>query len=269
MLRLLPPGRVGLEHGLDAGLMAFDGEGAGAVGVERGKARRGRGGGRRFGGVVRLRPFLVHDVPGIPLRIENGIGRGQDEIDGEVVDLDDLGIERNAGLQVGALFANPVRGEHHIVGGEGVAVLEFHALAQMKTPAGRFRNLPAFRQPGDDLEILVTGDQPFKHLAEMCVRGALVQRIGIERFQVALVGVTQGLGRCRRHRESEDRSRDGCLGRCKQTLTYRHLFDFSTLISYFRKVLADIADPCCQSPAAAQASIAVARLRFARRCGNG
>ena len=125
---------------------------------------------------------------------------------------------------------------------EGTAYLQLFTLMVIicfvagSVTACRFRNFPALRQPGDDLEILVAGDQPFKHLAEMRVGSALVQRIGIERFEVALVGVTQRLGRCRRHRESKDRSRDGCLGRCKQTLTYRHLFDFPTLISYFRKV---------------------------------
>ena len=198
MLRLAPPVRVGLEHGLDAGLMAFDGEGAGAVGVERGKARRRCRGGRRLDGVVRLGPLLVHDVPGIPLRIENGIGRGQDEVHRVVVDLDDLGAAGNAGLQVRALLLNAIRRENHVVGGEGVAVLEFHALAQMEPPAGRLRRFPAFRQRRDDLQVPVAGHQAFEDMSEMGVGGALVQRVGVERFEVALVGVAQGLGRCRR-----------------------------------------------------------------------
>ena len=78
--------------------------------------------------------------------MQNGIGRGQDEIDGVVVDLDDLGVGGNAGLQVGALGANAVGREHHVVGGEGIAVLEFDALAQMEAPAGRLRRFPAFGQ---------------------------------------------------------------------------------------------------------------------------
>jgi hypothetical protein len=59
--------------------------------------------------------------------------------------------------------------------------------------------------------------------------GALVERVWVERFEVALVGVAQGLRRCRHHRERDDGSRD----RRKQTLTYRHLFDFPALISNF------------------------------------
>ena len=167
VLGLAPPVRVGLEHGLDAGLVALDREGAGAVGVERGKARRGRGGRRRRDGVVRLGPFLVHDVPGIPLRIQNGIGRGQDEVDGVVVDLDDLGVGGNAGLQVRALGADAVGGEDHVVGGEGVAVVELDALAQMEAPARRLRRFPAFRQAGNDLQILVARDQALIDMAEM------------------------------------------------------------------------------------------------------
>ena len=146
--------------------------------------------------------FLLHDVPGIPLRIENGIGRGQDEVHRVVVDLDDLGVGGNAGLQVRALFANAIRREDHIVGGEGIAVLEFHALAQMEPPAGRLRRFPALRQRGDDLQIPVAGHQAFEDMSEMGVGGALVQRVGVERFEVALVGVAQGLGRCRHHRQS-------------------------------------------------------------------
>ena len=196
MLGLAPPVRVDLEHGLHTGLMALDSEGAGAVGIERGKTRRGCRGRRRLRGVVRFRPFLVHDVPGIPLRIQDGVRRGQDEIDGVVVDLDDLRVGWNAGLQVRAFGANAVGRENHVIGGEGVAVLEFDVLAQVEAPAGRLRRFPAFRQRGNDLQILVARDQAFIHMAEMRVRGGLVERIGIERFEVALVGVAQGLGRC-------------------------------------------------------------------------
>ena len=200
MLRLAPPVRVGLVDGLDAGLMALDGERAGAVGVERGKARRRCRGGRGLDGVVRLGPLLVHDVPGIPLRIENGIGRGQDEVHRVVVDLDNLGAAGNAGLQVRALFLDAFRRENHVVGREGVAVLEFYALAQMEPPAGRLRCFPALRQRRDDLQVPVAGHQALEDMSEMGVGGTLVQRVGVERFEIALVGIAQGLGRCRRHR---------------------------------------------------------------------
>jgi len=41
-------------------------------------------------------------------------------------------------------------------------------------------------------------DQSFIDLSEMCMGGGFVERIGVERFQFALVGIAQGLGRCRR-----------------------------------------------------------------------
>ena len=160
MFGLAPPVRVDLEHGLHAGLMALDDEGAGAVVMQRGVARRGRRGRRRLDRVVLLAPFLVHDVPAVPLRNQNGIRRGQHEIDGVVVDLDELGVGRNAGREVGALGAHAVGREDHVVGGEGVAVVELDVLAQVEAPAGRLRRFPAFGERRNDLQILVAGDRP-------------------------------------------------------------------------------------------------------------
>ena len=133
------------------------------------------------------------------MRIENGIGLGQDEIHRVVVDLDDLDVGVDAGLQVRAFGANAVGREHHVIGGERIAIMEFDAFAQVETPAGRLRCLPAFRQPRRDLQFLVAGDQALKDLTEMGMRRGLIERVGIERFEVALVGITQRLARCRCH----------------------------------------------------------------------
>src|SRR6266436_2287455 len=93
----------------------------------------------------------------------------------------------------------------------------------MEAPvSGVLQGFPAFGESGNDLEILVAGDQAFIDLCEMGVGGGFVERVGIQRFEVALVGVAQHLGRRGRHRKSDDR--DG--RRCKQGLTYRHLFHF-------------------------------------------
>ena len=73
------------------------------------------------------------------------------------------------GLQVRALGANAIGGEDHVVGGEGIAVLEFDVLAQVEAPAGGLRRFPAFGQAGNDLQILVAGDQAFIDLSEMGV----------------------------------------------------------------------------------------------------
>ncbi len=148
--------------------------------------------------------------------MQNGIWRAQYEIHGVVIDLDDLGVRGNVGLKIRAFGANAVGGKNHVVGGEGVAVLELDALAQMEAPVGGiFLDFPAFGQRGNDLEILVARDQAFIDISEMPMGGALVERIGIERFQFTLVGVAHGLRRCRHHRPG-----DGGTGRCKQTLTY-------------------------------------------------
>ena len=133
--------------------------------------------------------------------VDNGIWRGQDEIDGVVVDLDDLYIGGDAGLHVRTLGARAVGREQHVVGGKRVAVGGLDALAQMEAPAGRLRGFPAFGQSRDDLQFLVAGNQAFIDLAEMRMRGGFVERVGVERFEIALVGIAQGLGRCRHRRQ--------------------------------------------------------------------
>jgi hypothetical protein len=138
------------------------------------------------------------------LRNENGIRRFQLHIDGVVVDLHKLGVGRNVGQEVRALGADAVRGKDDVVGGKVVAIVEFDAFAQVEAPAGRLRCFPAFRQRRNDLQVLVAGHQPFIDVPVMGDRRGFLERIGIERFEVALVGVAQGLGRCRRHRKSDD-----------------------------------------------------------------
>ncbi|MGY3293179.1 hypothetical protein ACVWWP_006246 [Bradyrhizobium sp. LM3.6] len=198
---LAPVIGVGLEHGLHAGLMALDDEGTGTVLVQRGVARRGRGHRGRLDGLVLLSPLLVHDVPDVPRRMQDGIGRGQDEIDRVVVDFDDLDVRRQAGLHVRVFVSDTIGGEQHVVGGEGVAVVEFYALSQMEAPPGRLRSFPALRQRRNDLEVLVARGEALIDVTEMGVGGGLVQRVGIKRLQVALVGIAQRLARRWRHRQ--------------------------------------------------------------------
>ena len=87
------------------------------------------------------------------------------------------------------LDAHAVGGKQDVVGGEGVAVVEFDALAQVEAPVGRVRRFPAFRQRGNDLQILVAGDQALIDMRMMSDRCGFLERVGIERFEVALVGV--------------------------------------------------------------------------------
>ena len=95
------------------------------------------------------------------------------------------------------------RGEHHVVGGEILAVVELDALAQMEAPAVRLRSFPALREAGDDLELLVALGEPFIDVAEHAMREGLVERIGIERLEVALERETE----CRGRRSGQRRRR--------------------------------------------------------------
>ena len=220
-----------------------------------GIARRGCGSRRRRDRVVLLAPFLVHDEPAVPLRSQNGIGRVELHIDRVVVDLDELGVGRNVGQEVGALGAHAVGGKDHVVGGEGVAVVEFDALAQMEAPAGRLRGFPAFGQRRNDLQILVAGDQALIDMRMMGDGRGFLERIGIERFELALVGVAQGLARCRRHGKSGDRERWSLQAR-SDVPTFVDALRGGALFS--SAISTAMTDPCCQSLAAAQA-------RFPRR----
>ena len=104
-----------------------------------------------------------------------GIGRGEHEIDRVVVDFDDLGIHWHAGLHVGAFGPDPDCGKHDVVGREVVAVVEFHAAPQVKAPPGRFWRFPALGQCRDNVQVLVTSDQPFVNMAEMGECGDFIE----------------------------------------------------------------------------------------------
>src|SRR5436190_2911768 len=195
VLRLAPPTGERLEHGLHAGLVTDDGEGARTIGLEGERVERGRRGGLRLRGAVRLRPLLGEHVPGVPFGIENGIGRAQHEIDRVVVDLDGLHVGGRASLDLRAGATHPLGGEDDVVGSEVLAVVELDALAQVEAPLEGVDDLPALGQPGDDLEVLVALGETLHDIAERTQREALVQRVGIERVEVALEGVAEGLGR--------------------------------------------------------------------------
>src|SRR3977135_3118407 len=97
----------------------------------------------------------------------------------------------------------------------------------MKAPASRLRRFPAFRQRGNDLQLLVAADQALIDMPVLRDRGGFTQRIGIERLERTLVGVAQDLGGGRRGRQSGDRDES----RCKQGVTYRHVVRFSAMAS--------------------------------------
>ena len=124
-----------------------------------------------------------------------GFGLERHEIDRVIVDLHHLDVGREPRLESEAGACARGRREHHVVGGEVLAVVELDALAQIETPARRLDHLPALGEAGNDLEILVALGQPLVHVAEHAMGEGLVQRVGIERLEVALEGETESRGR--------------------------------------------------------------------------
>ena len=61
-------------------------------------------------------------------------------------------------LRPGAVHA--LGGEDDVVGGEVLAAVELHALAQVEPPLERVDDFPALGQARDDLEVLVALGQP-------------------------------------------------------------------------------------------------------------
>jgi len=71
--------------------------------------------------------------------------------------------------------------------------VEFDVLPQMETPARRLQDFPAFGKRRGDLQFLVAGDQSLIDMRMMGDGGGFLERIRIKRFQLALIGVAQGL----------------------------------------------------------------------------
>ena len=69
-------------------------------------------------------------------------------------------------LDVASRGAHALGREHHVVGGEILAVVELDALAQVEAPARRLDDLPALGQAGNDLQVLVALGQPLIDVAE-------------------------------------------------------------------------------------------------------
>ena len=186
VLHVPPPARIGAENRLHPWLVARDHEGAGAVGLER-EGAQGIGGSRLcLGGAIGFRPCLRDDEPRLPLVVQDWVGRGEYEVDREIVDLFDLGIGWNAGLQLRAGSPRAFRREHHVVGREGRPVVESHPFAQMKAPPGRAQHLPALGEARHDLQVLVAPDQAFHHVGEQAERDRLIERVGVERVEAPL-----------------------------------------------------------------------------------
>jgi len=83
----------------------------------------------------------------------------------------------------------------------------------------------------------------------MRMGGGFVERIGVERFEVALVGVAQGLSRCRDIAKATIETVS--LQARIDVPTFVHVLHYGVL--FYSGKLTAMANPCCQSLAAAQA----------------
>jgi len=116
-----------------------------------------------------------------------GLGELRTKIHGVVIDLDDVRGRRQCRPAGSSLWRE--RGWRKKTTSSAVKGSPFWNL----TPLRRWKRqrvgsgVSSSRQGRDDVQILVARDQAFINVSEMPVGGALVERIGIERFELALV----------------------------------------------------------------------------------
>ncbi|MHC2354768.1 hypothetical protein ACVMB3_004289 [Sinorhizobium meliloti] len=78
-----------------------------------------------------------------------------------------------------------LNGRHHVVGVEGLALVEFYALAQLEAPAVRLDNLPGRRQRRLKLQVLVAADERIEDHVLDALGEAVDLRIGVVGNDVA------------------------------------------------------------------------------------
>ena len=84
--------------------------------------------------------------------------------------------------------------EDDVVGGEILTFVELHALAQMKAPVQRIKDLPARREAGLQRQVRPKPNEPFIDRPVDAEAEALVDLVRVDRLQFALKGEAQGLG---------------------------------------------------------------------------
>ncbi len=117
-----------------------------------------------------------------------------DEVHRGGVDLLHLAQRGGIAGDLRAGLARTLHREHHVVGGEGRAVVELHARPQLEAPAGGRGLLPAQGQLRHDVERLVAHHQALVDLAVHHVGQRLVLRERVHGLGVARAGPAQGLG---------------------------------------------------------------------------
>ena len=83
--------------------------------------------------------------------------------------------------------------ENDVVGGKILALVEFDALAEMKAPVQRVENFPAFGEARLKLHVRSAPDESFIDGRVDAQAEALVDLIGVDRFELALEREAQDL----------------------------------------------------------------------------
>ncbi|MNV20434.1 hypothetical protein D3C71_1113320 [compost metagenome] len=190
---LAPVAAVACKHRAHVGLALTQAEGARAVGTERGGVLDALAAVHRAQGLVGLAPLLAHHVherDHIRQDREGGLGFDFDRV---VVDLAHFLEVVGVALHVRAFHLGAPEAEHHVIGRERGAVVELHALAQLETPHGGRRLLPARRQGRRQAQVLVAADQRLIDVAGDAQLQRLIERVGVHRQRVTLVGDADGL----------------------------------------------------------------------------
>jgi hypothetical protein len=118
-----------------------------------------------------------------------------------VVDLAHRLERLRVALHVGAVAGRPLEREDDVVRRERGAVVEFDVPAEIEAPHGGARLRPLGGEQRNECHVPVAADQRLVDAGSEAQLQGLVERVGIHRLHVALVGDPQGDGL--RHRRNE------------------------------------------------------------------
>ena len=197
MHRLVPPIGIGGDNCATVWFTRNQDEGAGAHGVARGKIFDARCQIRGARGVVLFCPGAAEHAPIGDFLQQDWIGHGGFEIYGVVINLAHFLHGSEHTLHIRTRCARTFNAEHHIIGGKGRTIREFHIAAQMKAPNIRLRLFPAFGKCGFHLAFMVAANERFIEIGPEGEQEGLLPGIGVHGIHIAIIGPAEviGLGR--------------------------------------------------------------------------
>ena len=167
-------------------------EGSGAVGIEVREVGL-PGAAHHLEGVVLLNPLLIHDVEVGHVEQQDRVGTVGNDLYRVVVDLTDLFDRGDRKGHVRRFLRLALEGIDHIVGREGVSVVEGDAFAQGETPSHLVHVFPTHRQIRLQREVRLAVNQHAIDVALHGVGRTLVIRMGVQTQNVAGGGVAEHL----------------------------------------------------------------------------